>query len=50
MGSTFSKIKIVRTVTEDGQRLVGLAIDGVDEQELVSALEGEGEGEGEGAA
>ena len=40
----YGETKIVRARTDDGRRLVGLAIDGVDEQELLVALEGDGGG------
>jgi hypothetical protein len=30
-----NKTRIIRAATDDGQRLVGLAIDGVDEEQLV---------------
>jgi len=46
MADVFSKTRIVRTKTDDGQRLVGMAIDGVDEQALWAALGGGGGGDG----
>ena len=40
MADVFSKTRIVRAKTDGGRRLVGMAIDGVDEQELLAALGG----------